>query len=47
MLAGAFHATRPSHPEDDDSPRQMPKTQAEVAETAHRRWSRHRKWMEG
>jgi phospholipase C len=47
MLAGTFHATRPSHPEDDDTPPQMPTTQADVAEMAHRRWSRHRKWVEG
>jgi phospholipase C len=45
MLEGTFHVTRPSHPEDDDNPPQVPVLQADVAQTAHRRWSRHRKWL--
>jgi phospholipase C len=46
LIAGAIHATRPSHPEDDDSSPAVPHTQAEVAELAHRRWSRHRQWLQ-
>jgi phospholipase C len=45
MLQGALHATRPSHPEDDDSLPPVPATQAEITELAHRRWSRHRQWL--
>jgi len=45
MLEGTFHVTRPSHPEDDDALPTIPSTQAEVAQTAHRRWSRHEHWL--
>jgi phospholipase C len=45
MLAGMLHATRPSHPEDDEAPPAIPHTQAGITELAHRRWSRHRRWV--
>ena len=47
MLAGAIRATRPSHPEDDETPPDIPTTQVGVSELAHRRWSTHRKWLKG
>jgi phospholipase C len=46
MMLGVFRATRPSHPEDDDTPPEMPITQVAMSELAHRRWTTHRKWME-
>jgi phospholipase C len=45
LLEGTFRATRVSHPEDDETPPQSPTVQAEVSRMAHRRWSRHEKWM--
>jgi phospholipase C len=45
MMDGLIHLTRPSHPEDDDSPPTMPTTQNELAVMAHRRWSRHHQWV--
>jgi phospholipase C len=45
MLEGTLQMTRPSHPEDDDVPPQIPTVQADVSQMAHRRWSRHEKWI--
>jgi phospholipase C len=45
MAEGVFRATRPSHPEDDTTPPEIPSTQHELAEVIHRRWSRHHKWQ--
>jgi phospholipase C len=45
LLEGTFHATRPSHPEDDDSSPAVPSTQNALAQAAHRRWSQHRRWQ--
>lgn len=45
MLEGTFRATRPSHPEDDDTLPTIPSTQVEVARVAQRRWSRHDQWL--
>jgi phospholipase C len=45
MLAGAIRATRPSHPEDDESPPEIPTTQVGVSALSHRRWSTHHKWL--
>ena len=45
MMDGTFHATRASHPEDDDAAPTVPNTQNEVAQLAHRRWSRHHAWQ--
>jgi len=45
MLEGLFHVTKPSHPEDDDTPPTMPTTQDELAQVVHRRWANHRKWV--
>jgi phospholipase C len=47
MAAGVIHATRPSHPEDDDAPPVLPNTQHELSAFVHRRWTRHSKWLAG
>jgi phospholipase C len=45
MLEGTVRMTRVSHPEDDDTPPQLPALQEDVSQMAHRRWTRHRKFL--
>jgi len=45
MVEGVLRATRASHPEDDDTPPQMPTTQHDASVLINRRMSQHHEWL--